>query len=66
MVAEDPNMLAGKVLGRDGHSERCLAYFPELLKEHVSLIARAKEGNNLKFFIDDSKKGIKKFIIKEG
>ena len=59
-------MLSGKILGRDGHSSRALAYFPELLPEHIDLINRAKDSpKGTKFFIDDSVEGVAKFVIKD-
>ena len=65
VVSKDPKMLMGKILGRDGHSERCLAYFPELLPIHVKLLEQIKEGNSQKFYIDTDKTGVSQFIIKE-
>lgn len=66
IVTKDPNMLMGKILGRDGHSSRALAYFPELLSKHTKLIRETENASeSVTFWIDDSKSGIDKFIIKE-
>jgi hypothetical protein len=62
VVSKDPEMLKGKILGIDGHSARAIAYFPELLPEHVKKLEEAE--NATKFYIDDSKEGLDKFICK--
>ena len=50
----------------DNHSSRALAYFPELLPEHIELIKRAENASkDATFWIDNSKSGLDKFSIKE-
>jgi hypothetical protein len=61
-VSKDPEMLKGKILNIDGHSARAIAYFPELLPEHIKKLEEAE--NATKFYIDDSKEGLDKFICK--
>jgi DNA polymerase-1 len=62
VVTKDTNMLRGKILGIDGHSERAVAYFPEELPEHVKKLEEAEQAS--KYYIDDSKTGLDKFICK--
>jgi hypothetical protein len=59
VVTNDPNMLSGKLLGRDGHSERAIAYVPELVPKHVKMIEDAEKAS--KFFVDDSLEGLNKY-----
>ena len=50
----------------DNRSMRALACFPELLPEHTKLIKEAENASETAtFWVDDSKTGIGKFIIKE-
>ena len=62
VVSGDPEMLSGKLLGRDGHSSRVLAYVPEEVPDHVRLIKKAKTAT--KFYTDDDIEGVDKFKCK--
>jgi len=59
VVSRDKEMLKGKILGLDGHSQRALAYFPELLPIHTKKLKDAETAT--KFYIDDSKTGVNKY-----
>jgi DNA polymerase I-like protein with 3'-5' exonuclease and polymerase domains len=66
VVSKDQRMLDGKELGRDGHSERALAYFPELLTKHVALIKNAESSpKGTKYYFDDSQCGLDRLTIEE-
>lgn len=62
IISEDKKMLGPYIDGFDGHSMRAVAFFPEDLVPIVTLLRAVEVGK--KFFIDDSKSGFDKFIIK--
>jgi hypothetical protein len=45
----------------DGHSQRAIAYFPELLPEHTKLLKQAETAS--KFYIDEEEEGLTQYSI---
>ena len=61
-MSKDKNMLRVWVDGVDSHSNNTVAYFPELVPNHVKKLSEADSANE--FYIDDSKEGLEKFSCK--
>ena len=62
LISKDENMLKPYTEGFDGHSLRCLAFFPKDVQPVVDKLKEVEDGDL--FFIDDSISGIDQFIVK--